>query len=114
MAVGDDQILVIPKDVAEALAVRTGAQGMVKREHHRPQRLKGPTARLTAELRAVGLKPLADDLRAADAVALSERGLHRLDQAVSVLGTEHQSIQDHMELSLPLTPTLSPTGGRSW
>src|SRR2546422_3402756 len=98
MAVGDDQILVIPKDVAKALAVRSVAQGMVKREQHRPGRLESPSATLALVAEAIRLRRVADHVHPADALALSERGLHRLDQAASVLGTEHQSIQDHMEI----------------
>src|SRR5438874_2145994 len=103
MAVGDDQILVIPKDVAEALAVRTGAQGMIEREHHRPDRLESPSATLALVAEAIRLRRVADHVHPADAVALSERGFHPLDQATSVLATEHQPIQDHMEIR-PVRP----------
>ena len=46
---------------------------------------------------------MADHVHPADAVALSERGFHPLDQATSVLATEHQPIQDHMEIR-PVRP----------
>src|SRR5207245_2332050 len=51
--VRDNQIFVVPQDIAEPLAVRTGTQGMVKGEQDRSDRLEGPSAALAAKARAV-------------------------------------------------------------
>ena len=99
--VGNDQVGIVTENIAEPLALRTGAERMVKGKKDWTKWFECSSALLTAKVRAVDTGAPVDDLHAAEAFALAKRGFDRFDEAGSIVFTDHQPIEDHMKMGRP-------------
>ena len=64
------------------------------------QRLEGPPATLTTKVRAIGSQSMADDIHLADPLGLLKRDFDGLDQAMAIVGSQHEAIQHHLKAGL--------------
>src|SRR5215470_19802366 len=91
--VGDDQRLVVAEDVAEALALRAGAQGVVEGEEHGLRPRQADVAARAAELAAHAHGAVPHHLDGGPAVALDERHLERFREPPATLGREDHAVE---------------------
>ena len=99
--VGNDEVGIVPQNIAEPFALRAGAERMVERKEDRANRFKRSAASLAAKVRAVGAGALVDDLHAALALALTKGRFNRFDEAGSIVFTDDQPIEDHIQMVRP-------------
>jgi hypothetical protein len=99
--VGNDEVGIVPENIAEALALRTGAEWMVERKKDRTNRFERSPTSLTAKVRAVGSGSLIDDLYAAQALAFVKGRLDRFDEARAVVFPDYEPIEDHIKIIQP-------------
>src|SRR5437016_921013 len=99
--VGNDEVGIVMKNIAEPFALRTGAEWMVEGKENRTNRVECSPTLLAAKVRTVGSDALVDDLHAAQALALAKRGFDRFDEAGSVVFPDHQPIEYHMKMVRP-------------
>src|SRR6267378_7367805 len=97
-AIGDDERLVVLEDVAEALALRAGAQRVVEGEEQRLRPLERGAARPAAELLGERAPRGAHDVHRDPPAALAQRRLQRVHEARAAVGDQHDAIQHDVEL----------------
>src|SRR5262249_60458760 len=88
---------VVRRTVADALALRAGAERVVEREQERLRTLERFAAAAAAKVLAELPDGAADDLDRHLAPALAQRRLDRLDEARAVGRLEHDAIEDHRD-----------------
>ena len=92
-----DERLVVPEDVAEPLALRTGAQRVVEREEQRPRPREPHAALRAAELAAHRDHAPADQVHVGVPVSLRERRLQRVGDPAPRVGSDDDAIEHHGE-----------------
>jgi hypothetical protein len=92
--VGDDEALVVAEDVAEALALRAGAERVVEGEEEGLRPREGRLAARAAELAAHRYHRAPGDVDLGASLALGERRLERLGDAPPRLAAEDHPVED--------------------
>src|SRR6185295_11218354 len=92
---------IVAENIAEPLALRTGAKWMVKGKENGTNRFECPPTLLAAKGRTVSPWPLVDDFHAAEALALAKCGFDCFDEAGPVVLSDHQPVKDHSEMVRP-------------
>ena len=99
--IGHHQLLVVAEDIAEALALGAGPEGMVEREEERLRPGQGRLAARAAVLAADRDHRAAQDVHLGPALALGQRGLEGLGHPAPRLAAERHAVQDDQDAAAP-------------
>ncbi len=89
--------LVVAQHVAEALALRAGAERVVEREEQRLGAGQGDPAGRAVEVAADRHHAALEQIHRGAALALGQRGLERVGDAPPAVRTDHHPVQHHRE-----------------